>query len=271
MTRGLIVKTIRETWLVTLLFAIGIFTFEALIAYMLPLFDQDILDYWAKMPFLNGMFQALFGTEIGETIGPGMIATTAWVHPIVLIMVWAHGIICCTRVPAGEVDRGTIDVLLGLPVSRTRVYVCESVVWLTSGLVILAAGLFGNLLGEWVTGSKAPTTTGHVLIVLVNLYGLYLAVGSMALFISCWSDRRGRAVGVAFSIALAAYVLNFLAQLWQPARSISFLSFQHYYRPLMIIREGTWPTSDILVLATVAVVFWLAGAIVFSRRDICTV
>ncbi len=271
MNRGLIAKTIREIWLVTLLFALGIFTFEALIAYMLPLFDQDILDYWAKMPFLNGMFQALFGTEIGETIGPGMIATTAWVHPIVLIMVWAHGIICCTRVPAGEVDRGTIDVLLGLPVSRTRVYVCESLVWLTSGLVILAAGLAGNLLGNRVATSETQGATGHLLIVLVNLYGLYVAVGAMAFFVSCWSDRRGRAVGVAFAIVLAGYVLNFLAQFWQPARSISFLSFQHYYRPLLIIREGAWPTSDILVLATVSVVFWLAGAIVFNRRDICTV
>jgi ABC-2 type transport system permease protein len=267
----LIAKTVRETWLITLLFALGLFTFEGLLAYMLPLFDRQILDYWAQMPFLKGMFKALLGTEVGESIGPGMIASIAWIHPIVLIMIWAYGIIFCTRVPAGEVDRGTIDVLLGLPVSRTRVYVCESFVWLTSGLLIMAAGLGGNLIGNIVANANTQGSIGHVIIVLVNLYGLYLAVGSLALLASSWSDRRGRAVGITFAVVLVSYLLNFLAQFWQPARSIAFLSIQHYYRPLAIIREGAWPTSDVLVLVIVSVVFWSAGVIIFNRRDICTV
>jgi len=31
-----------------------------------------------------------------------------------LALTWAHALLCCTRVPAGDVDRGTADILFGL-------------------------------------------------------------------------------------------------------------------------------------------------------------
>ena len=53
-------------------------------------------------------------------------------------------IVLCTRMPAGEIDRGTIDVLLSLPVSRRAVYWSESIVWLITGVLILVMGLIGH-------------------------------------------------------------------------------------------------------------------------------
>ena len=65
--------------------------------------------------------------------------------------------------------------------------------------------------------------------------------------------------------------LNFLAQFWEPAQSASFLSVLNYYTPLLILRDSGWPVGDMAVLVGCAVVFWVAGGIVFARRDICTV
>ena len=271
MIRGLIGKTIREVWLSTLLFALAMVSFEALLAYMLPMFDERVLGQWLQLEFMQGMFKALLGTEVGSTIGPVAVASIAWLHPVVLALVWAQAITYCTRMPAGEVDRGTIDVLFGLPVSRTRVYVLESVVWLASGLVLLAIGLLGNLMGGWSLDPQAPVAPGQLIIVVINLYCLYIAVGSVAYLVSSLSGRRGRAVGIVFGIVLASYLLNSLAQFWGPAKSVAFLSLQYYYRPLLVLRETAWPVKDMLVLIAVGAVLWLAGAMIFARRDICTV
>ena len=89
--------------------------------------------------------------------------------------------------------------------------------------------------------------------------------------VSSLSNRRGRAFGVVFAIVLVSFLVNFLAQLWEPARSLAFLSVLNYYRPLLILRDTSWPLTDMLVLVAVGGVLWLAGMLIFARRDICTV
>ncbi len=267
----MIAKTVREVWLGTLLFALALAGFQVLFARLLPTLFQEFAKHLLQVRFIQNIITALLGTPIDGTIGLRALSSLAWAHPIVLTLVWAHAIVVCTRVPAGEVDRGTIDVLLGLPVSRTGIYVCESVVWLASGLAVLAMGLLGNLIGGWSVSHELRTTSGRLLIVIANLYCMYVAVGGIACLVSSLSDRRGRAVGVVFSIVLASFFLSFLTQFWAPARAVSFLSILNYYRPLMIIRDSSWPVADMLVLCVVGAAMWVTGALVFARRDICTV
>ena len=45
----------------------------------------------------------------------------------------------------------------------------------------------------------------------------------------------------------------------------------NYYKPLLVLRDAAWPVRDMLVLAMMGVAAWLAGGVLFSRRDICTV
>jgi len=94
--------------------------------------------------FARSMLTALLGTELGDEISARTMQAFLWVHPVVLALVWAHEITFCTRMPAGEIDRGTIDIRLGLPVSRRAVYLCESIVWLVSSMLIIGMGLLGH-------------------------------------------------------------------------------------------------------------------------------
>ncbi len=269
MSRGLIVKTMHEVWLMTLIFAVAMAAFRALFAYILPTFlEERLVDQWLELPFVQNILKALMGTEIEGAIGAGAAASIAWAHPIGLALLWAHAIVLCTRVPAGEVDHGTIDVLLGLPVSRARIYLCESLMWLVTGLVVVGMGLVGHFIGA---RSGSSQDTGPVIAVVVNFFCQYIAVGGMAFLVSSLSDRRGRAVGILFGVVVASLFLSFLAQFWEPAKSLAFLSIMTYYRPLVVLQGGSWPISDMLVLTMVGAVLWLAGGTIFVRRDICTV
>ena len=77
-------------------------------------------------------------------------------------------------------------------------------------------------------------------------------------------------MGIAFAVVLASFLLNFLAQFGGFARQIGFLSVMHYYRPLTVLREPSWPIAHMLILVTVGIIFWGSGALVFMRRDIRT-
>lgn len=271
MNMGLVVKTLREQWLATLLFAVGLGAVEALLAYLSMISFQDLSAQWLQMALVRDILRSLLGAEIGDAIGPVALASLVWVHPIVLALVWAQGILFFTRMPAAEIDQGTIDVLLGLPVSRSRLYMSESLVGLLSGMALLSSALLGNIVGSRLLTPELRPPVDRIVIVAVNLYGLYVAVAGMACLASACSDRRGRAAGCVFAVVLASFLLHSLAQFRESLRGLSRLSVLHYYRPLLILRDAAWPTFDLTVLLSIGATCWLAGAWIFARRDIRTV
>ncbi len=271
MNRGLLFKSLREVWIISALFGLALMIVEALLAYVLPTFSEQLSTVWLDLPFVKTMLRALLGVDVGDQLGPNVFASIAWVHPVVLAIISAHATIFATRVPVGEIDRATIDVLLGLPVSRWDVYRAELLMFIATGIGIIALGLVGNRIGSLLVATPIPFQPKSVLIVIVNLFSLYLAIGGLGWLISSLSERRGKAIAIVFSILLASFLLSFVAQFWEPANNVSFLSILQYYQPLLVLRQEQWPLDDIAVLLVLGAVMWTIGGICFARRDICTV
>lgn len=270
--RGLVAKSLREARLTVVILSTAIMVVEAILAFVLPTVLEDFSAQLLQLRFIRTIVQALLGTDLGEVIGPETVVAFAWVHPVVLAITWTLAIVLCTRVPAGEVDRGTVDVLLGLPVSRWSVYLAETFVFAAAGIVMIALGLLGHRLGLMSVAPAQRPGAASLLAIVANFYCLYLAVAGLSCAISAACDRRGRAIGIVFAILLASFLLNFLAAFWEPARTVAFLSLLDYYRPLVILRDGArWPLGDMAVLFAFAACTWTAGGWWFARRDICTV
>jgi ABC-type transport system involved in multi-copper enzyme maturation permease subunit len=271
MNRGLLAKSIREATLVTVMLSAALMLIEGILSFVLPTVMQDFSATLLQLPFFRTIIQALLGADVGDQLVPQTFVAIAWVHPTVLALVWTQAIVFCTRVPAGEIDRGTIDMLLGLPVSRWQVYVAETVVFLGSGLVMLLAALIGYRLGIMSVAPDQRPSFGTVLVIVVNLYCMFAAVGGLAFMVSAIGYRRGRAIAVVFGILIFSFMLNFLVQFWPPARGLAFLGVLNYYQPLPTVRTGDWPLGDMIALLSFGAVFWTAGGLWFARRDICTV
>ena len=271
MMRGLFTKALYEVWLPTLLFGFSLFAVKALLTYILPQIQEGLGGVLDQIPFVRSMLTALLGTELGDEITARTMQAFLWVHPVVLALVWAHEITLCTRMPAGEIDRGTIDVLLGLPVSRRAVYFCESIVWLVSGLLIIVMGLLGHRIAAPAMPEEMRPELSRAVLVMANLYCVYVAVGGIAFLVSALSDRRGRAMAIVFGIVLASFLLNFVSQFWEPAKQIAFLGIMEYYQPAQILQSGDFPIRDVAVLLFVGGSAWLLGGEVVARRSICTV
>jgi putative exporter of polyketide antibiotics len=268
--RGLLLKSIREVWFTTLLCCLGLALIKGLLTFVLPKVLEGMDEIFEQMPFVKSIVTALLGTEIGDRITARTMQAFLWVHPVVLALVWGHEITLCTRLPAGEIDRGTIDVLLSWPISRRKIYVGESIVWLASGVLVIFMGLIGHRFAAPTMPEEMRPELSRVAIVMLNLYFVYVAVGGIAFLVSGLSDRRGRAVAIVFALLLASFLLNFVAQYWDPAKQIAFLSVMEYYQPANILNGGQFPTGNLATLFAVGGVSWLAGCEIFARRDICT-
>lgn len=269
--RGLIAKTLRETWLTTAFLAGGLFLVTLLLTFVLPRFQDQVGGLLAQLPVVKTFLSALLGIDVEAELTAQLIQSLVWVHPVVLAILWTHAIIFCTRMPAGEIHGGTIDFLLGLPVSRWQVYLSEGLLCLMSGLLVVSLGALGHVAGVQISSGAIQPAASGVVFAALNEYGLYLAVAGLAGLFTSMSDRRGRAAAVVVTVVLASFLLNFLAQFWEPAGRVGFLGLLEYYRPAEILRDGSFPVRDIAVLLSISVLSWAVGGFVLIRRSICTV
>ena len=270
MIKGILRKTLFETWALHLAFGIALFVVGMLLTMLLPQLEKGLNQFLTTLPFVRTFIQALLGNDFGGNINAETLRAIVWVHPTVLTLLWAHEIVYCTRLPAGEIDRGTIDVLLSWPISRRRLYVSESIVWL-----VACAWLCGMLFaGYWTAGVFAPSQGDRSLrmplVVIGNLYCVYFAIGGVALMVSALSNVRGRAMATVFGLLLASFLLNFLIQFLPEIEFLSPLGVLSYYRPASILATGKVPWADMLTLMGIGFVGWIAGLEAFSRRNIST-
>lgn len=272
MMRGLLKKILWEVRVPAMLFAAALFSAMFLLTSLLPKVLGDFHKIIDKLPFIKPLITALLGMPPGnDGLSAAMMQAILWVHPTVLTLLWAHELMYCSRVPAAEIDRGSIDFLLGLPVSRWKLFQAETLGWMLSGLFILACGFTGHAIAAVKLQPSMQPAWTSVLFIMINLFCVYLAVGALAFLVSANSDRRGRAIGIMFAILLMSFLLNFLAQFWPPAKTISFLSVMDYYRPAQIIQDGTFPVGNTSALFAFSIVTWTFAGLQFSRRSICTV
>ena len=271
MISGLLQKTLRETWKQTLLFGLALLIVEALLTAVLPTLQKVLNEFLVTLPFIRTFLQALLGSDLGGNITAQMLHAIVWIHPVVVAIVWAQEIVFCTRVPAGEIDRGTIDVLLSWPASRRRILLCDAAVWLASGALLVTMGFAGHYLAALSVRAEAEPPASRVLLVLFNLYCVYIAVGGLAYLFSALSDRRGRAMAAVFAVVLASFLLSFVAIVWPPAARLAPLGILSYYQPAQILATGRGPWGNMAWLVAAGAILWLAACETFARRTICTV
>ncbi len=271
MNAGLLKKAARESLAITIVVGLGLCGIEWLFARILPAFYGEMSNNLLQLPFVRKMVAAGLGIDPSAEMGPATMMAMVWTHPVVLALIYTLAISAGTRVPAAEVDRGTIDVLLSLPVSRTGLLAAEAAVALLCGVVVIALGFLGNFVGGWPLDTQTLGTISQRLWVCTNLWALCVAVFGVSCLFSAISDRRGRASAAAIAFVVAAFVLNFLGAFSKPMHQISFLSVLDYYRPLFTLQGNVRPIRDILVLVAIGAACWGFGWLAFKQRDIRTV
>ncbi len=183
-------------------------------------------------------------------------------HPVLLIMcvVWCVG--RAAGAVAGELDRGTMELLMSQPVPRSRLILAHLAV---DGLVlpVLCLSFFaGTQVGLAAAGAFVPdyaaiddipmlknlprdTTPLPVsgmgeLPALVNTLALMFAISGTTLALSAAGRNRWKVVGYAVLGVVVMFVANTIGQLWEPAGFVRPLTFFYYYQPQRVMLDGEW-------------------------------
>lgn len=166
---------------------------------------------------------------------------------------------------AGEEERGTLDLLLATPVTRARVVVEKA-----AAMVLYVAAVGAALavsLAVAATAFGLDVALWRVAAAVLLAVLVATAFGAIALATGAWLGRRGVAVGVATGLAVAAYVLDSLAQVVGALAPWRWLSPVAYYRDTDPFGAGLGARGPLVLVALTAVAV-AAAVVAFRRRDV---
>lgn len=197
----------------------------------------------------------------------GFLATEYYsiVWPIILIiLVLNFG----SSAIAGEIDRGTIDVLLAQPVSRTKVYLAK----LFSGILIILTFVFAS------NFSVIPFAHLHnvdyqlqsYLTISVSGSLFAFAIFGLCMMFSSLFSTRGKASSMMGFILITMYALDLVAKFRESWESVKYVSFFYYFDGAASLIDKHIDPLAIGVFLGIGIMGAMLGLLIFTKRDIAT-
>jgi len=69
-------------------------------------------------------------------------------------------------------------------------------------------------------------------------------------------------------VAVAAFLLDYLARIWAPAKAVARFSPFRYFEPMSVLAGGQLEWSSVLVMLAIGAAGASVGYVLFSRRDL---
>lgn len=224
--------------------------------------EPGIAEFYNSMPqamldlfgFEKGAFSSVEGILDGEMLG--------FMGPLALSV---FTILVASSALAGAEEEGTIDVLMGNPLSRWQVVVSR---FLSAAVLLLGIVTIMGLI-SWGAALvlDVDLTFESMAAGSLSLWPLALFFGGLAMLCSAIFHRRFLAIAIPLALLVVMYFVDGLASSVEFFETIQPLSAFYYYGSA--IQNGIdWANFAGLTVATLVLVG--LAILVFRRRDIYT-
>jgi ABC-2 type transport system permease protein len=243
--------------------AMGLALFQLLITRMAPAPDE-ISWMTRMMAMVPPQLLAIAGSDTGA-LTPGGFLGIGYGHPFILLILSAWAVRVSSGALAGEIGRGTMDLLAARPVPRWQ-HVGAAQLAVVVGVALLAAAAWA---GTTVGLQLRPlgVSPWQMLRIAAMAWLLFVTFGAIGLAIAAGQRDGGSAMGWLSGVIATSFVLEYLARIWKPMSAFRPYSLFTYYDPQRVVRLGV-DGADVVKLAGVAVVALAVAIVVFRRRDL---
>ena len=214
------------------------------------------------------MLRALGGSAMD--LSTAAIEMAFWNHPFVLLMFAVWAIARGSAGVAGEIERGTMDLILSRPVPRFA-YLTAQVAAALTGLALLgAAMMFGNVVGTHYNTLDDPPSLFRLSKPALNLFAFGLAIYGYTLFCSTVDLVRWRPNLIGSVATLAGFIAQVVANIpsLEEYKWLEHLSIFKAYNPVEVITTGETLAFNAGILALVGGIGLVLGYACFLRRDL---
>jgi len=267
MTGHPVVVLMRHHWrqhrLPLIPMAVGLVLFQFLMTRLAPAPNETswMAGLIASMP---PQLVALAGGQ-ASFLTPGGVLAIGYEHPFFFLMLSAWVVRVPSAALAGEIGRGTMDLVASRPLTRWHHIAAASLFTAAGAAVLIGAAWISTTVGLMI---RPLGVTGWTLLpIAATAWLLFLTWALVSLLVSAGQREAGPAIAWTSGILAASFVLEYLSRLWKPIASLRPLSLFAYYQPHQIISTGV-PGNDLIRLTLISIAALLVALAVFRRRDL---
>ncbi|MCX7425380.1 MAG: ABC transporter permease subunit [Planctomycetia bacterium] len=244
--------------------------FGWLFVWLMGLFQLGI---WSKvLSMLPSFSQRMLGVPIADLATPVGQLSFLYDHVITMLISLSWAIGRGSDPVSGEISRGTMDLTLTLPVRRVTVLAIPAIVATLGAVVLAAAVLGGNWIGLVVARPEENIPLAPFVPGAINLAAMTFALTGITSVISSFNRDRWRTISIAVVFFVVSLMVKMIARIWEPGEWLRYASFLTPFDPQRLVlahgdalRLSLWYDGT---LVAVGLAGYVAGAAIFSRRDI---
>jgi ABC-2 type transport system permease protein len=217
-------------------------------------------------------WQKLSGVPFSEVATYAGRVALAFVDPVVVLAATVWGITRGSDAVSGQVERGTMEMLLAQPVTRRAIFTTQAVAT-TMGAALLCSVLLASVwsavsFGPWA-GKVEPA---RFVPAVLNVFGLMVCMAGITAAVSAADSYRWRTIGILCGFYVFSILAKLVGRMSGMFAWVGYLSVFNAYEPQRLV-GGTADAWRLLmlydgVLLGVGVLGFVIGGIIFSRRDL---
>jgi len=203
-----------------------------------------------------GKFSAEGGTAFGFN------------HPIVLTLMGINAIMIGARHIAGEVEGGTLELLLAYPVKRTKLLLTLWGTGVVQLLVVAGAALVSSMISVKIYHELNGDILTALFKIAGNLWLLFVLVLSFTLVVSSFGKEASKTGLASAAVLLVFYFVHFLSKIWEGIGFTKPVNIFTYYQPQKLMFGERDFSLNLVVLLILIIVCLTISLLQFNRRDI---
>jgi len=225
---------------------------------------KALIQYVEMLP---AFIKALMGGEVLEVGNIAGLIAIGYQEPLVLLLYMLFAVGVPTALLAGEIQRGTMELILSRHTAKIHVYVCAGLITVVGMYALVLVMFSGTIVATKIYDFYQEVPLYFFFKIAIVGGMLASAVGGIALLAAaCF--RRGMAVSLTVAFLVVEYFISIISDWWPRMEWMAPISIFNYVDGPKIFANPGWPIGDMCVLLALLAVSTVLGGIIWSRRDL---
>ena len=248
-------------------FGIGLLIFLMQIAVSGIVHDNaNVRTFLSFLNMLPSIVRTALGGDMLQSGSTAALLTIGYQHPFVMFLCMLFAVGVPTGLLTGEVQKGTMELILSRPVTKVQVYLCAGVVTLIGMFGLVLVMFLGTFVAVHIYHFDQPIPLDMFFRIAINGGLLASTFGAFALLCAATFGRLYAALGASVAFLTLNYFIALVSEWWPSIRFLRRTTLFYFIYYSDVLQE--WPLRNMAILAVILVTAAAIGAIIWHRRDL---
>lgn len=228
--------------------------------------NEKVKQMLTVLDILPSFVKTALGGDYLKAGNTAALITIGYKHPFVLFLFMFFAVSVPTGFLAGEVQKGTMELILSRCVTKRHVYIFAGLITVAGMFALTMVMFLGTAFSVNIFDFGKPI--GLSMFFRIGICGGELActVGGIALLCAAVFASRNIAVGISVAFLVINYFISVISD-WWPRMSFLKKATLFYYVGGPEIVTG-WPVKNMCILGVIFLIAVISGLIIWNRRDL---